>query len=65
MEGINDVSPKGRERRLAKHLVDRSHRRGAGRRLPPSWTRVEKALLVLIVALLLAEVALAVVLVVP
>lgn len=58
MEGVS-VWPKERERRLAKHLVDRSHRGRNGRRRgrPPLRTRAEKALLVLCLALILAEVA--------
>jgi hypothetical protein len=62
VEGVNKVSPKERERRLAKQRIDRSYRirDGRPRRLPP-WTRGEKALLVLWLALLFAEVALAVV----
>ncbi len=60
MEGVS-VGPKERERRLAKHLVDRSHRgrNGRRRRHRPMWTRAEKALLVLCLALIFAEVAVA------
>jgi hypothetical protein len=59
------VGPKERERRLAKHLVDRSHRRRgvvARRRRPPPWTIGEKDALVLILALIFAGVVLTVVL---
>jgi hypothetical protein len=58
------VGPKERERRLAKHLVDRSHRRRGvvvrKRRLPP-WTLGEKAALVVSLALIFAGIVLAVV----
>jgi hypothetical protein len=48
------VSPKERKRRLAKHLVDRSHRGVAVRyRRSPSWTLGEKAALVLSLAFIL------------
>ncbi len=60
MEGVS-VGPKERERRLAKRLVDRSHR-GRNRRhrsRPPLRTRAVKALLVLCLALIFAEVAVA------
>jgi cell division protein FtsL len=58
------VGPKERGRRLGNQRVDRSQRRGGSvrRRSRPRWTRGEKVMLVLILALLLAEVALAVVL---
>ncbi len=63
VEGVNKVSPKERERRLAKHLVDRSHRtrNGHRRRRPPPWTREKRAELVLSLALLFAAVILVVV----
>ena len=60
MEGVS-VGPKKRERRLAKHPVDRSHR-GRNRRRrsrSPLRTRGVKALLVLCLALIFAEVAVA------
>ena len=61
MEGAT-VGPKEREPRLANQRVDRSHRRGGSRRQrPPRWTKGEKALLVLVVALFVAEVVLTVV----
>ena len=64
MEGVNNVSSKERERRLAEQRVDRSHRtRGGirGRRRPRPWTRAKKAELVLSLALLFAAIALVVV----
>ena len=61
-EGVT-VGPKERERRLTKRRVDRTHRRGVGRRRRnPLWTRGEKAVLVLSLALVFAAVILAVVL---
>ena len=42
MEGVNNVSSKERERRLAEQRVDRSHRKRGGvrgRRRPRPWTR--------------------------
>ncbi len=63
MEGANNVGPKEREPRLANQRVDRSHRRRYGRRrrrLP--WTRGEKAVLVLCLALIFAGVILAILL---
>ena len=61
MEGVS-VGPKERERRLAKHLVDRSHRRKGlvvrRRRLPP-WTLGEKAALVVSFAFIFAGMVLA------
>jgi hypothetical protein len=65
------VEPKGRERRLARQRVDRSHRgvvvRGVvvRQRRPPPWTRGEKAVLVLSLALIFAAVALALVMLLP
>ena len=51
------VGPKERERRLAKHLIDRSHRRRGlvvrKRRLAP-WTLGEKAALVVSLAFIFA-----------
>ena len=62
MEGVS-VGPKERKRRLAKHLVDRSHRGVVvRRRRPPPWTIGEKDVLVLILALIFAGVVLTVVL---
>ncbi len=59
-EGVN-VGAKERELRLGQR-VDRSHRRVVRRR-HPRWTRVEKAVFVLgVILLLLAEVVLAAVL---
>ena len=57
------VGPRERERRLAKQRVDRSHRGVVvrQRRLPP-WTRGEKAVLILSIALTAVAVILAVVL---
>ena len=56
------VGPKERERRLAKHPVDRSHRRRGvvvrRRRLPP-WTLGEKAALVMSLAFIFAGMVLA------
>ncbi len=65
MEGVG-VGPKERERRLAKQRVDRSHRIRNGRRHRRlhGWTRGEKALLVLSLAIIFAEVALATVILV-
>ena len=62
MEGVY-VGPKERERRLAKQLVDRSHRRRngiRGRRRTRPWTRGKKAELVRSLALLFAAVILVV-----
>jgi hypothetical protein len=66
-EGVDNVGPKGRERRLAIHLVDRSHRGVVvvRRRRPPPWTMGEKAVLVLSLAFILAGMVLAVVIFVP
>ena len=72
MKGVT-VGPKEREPQLRNQRVDRSHRRGGECRRrgrpppppPPQWTRVEKFMLVLSLALLLAEVVLAGVLVLP
>jgi hypothetical protein len=64
MEGANKVSPKERERRLAKQRVDRSHRSKGGirgRRWPRPWTRGKKAELVLSLTLLFSSVILVVV----
>ena len=58
--GVYDVSPKGRQRRLAEHLVDRSHRGGVRRRRPPPWTLGQKALLVMSLAFIFAAMILAV-----
>jgi hypothetical protein len=62
VEGVS-VGPKERERRLAKHLVDRSHRGVVvrKRRLPP-WTLGEKAALIVSLAFIFAGMVLAVVL---
>ena len=62
MEGV-DVRPEERERRLAKQRVDRSHR-GVGVRQcrPPPWTTGEKAVLALGLAILFADVFVAVLL---
>jgi hypothetical protein len=63
VEGVT-VGPKERERRLAYQRVDRSHRRGPSRRRghpPPRRTLGEKAVLVLILALIFAGVLLAIV----
>jgi hypothetical protein len=63
VEGVNKVSPKERERRLAKQRVDRSHRR-RGRRLRhrrPPWTMGEKDVLVLSLAFIFAAIVLAIV----
>jgi hypothetical protein len=54
------VSPKGRQRRLAEHLVDRSHRGVVRRRRPPPWTPGQKALLVMSLASIFAAIILAV-----
>ena len=62
MEGV-DVRPKERERRLAKQRVDRSHRGVVvvvRQCRPPPWTTGEKALLALSIAILFADVFLAV-----
>jgi hypothetical protein len=66
VEGVY-VGPKERERRLAKQRVDRSHRRGGvvRRRRRPRWTMGEKDALVLSLAFIFAEVALAVVMLLP
>jgi hypothetical protein len=67
VEGVNNVSPKERERRLAKQRIDRSHRSTGGRRRrrrPLPWTLGEKAVLVLCLAFIFAGVVLAVVMVV-
>jgi hypothetical protein len=62
VEGVNTMASKERERRLAKHLVDRSHRRRGlvvrKRRLPP-WTLGEKAALVVSLAFIFAGMVLA------
>jgi hypothetical protein len=65
-EGVLNVGPKERERRLAEQRVDRSHRRTGGRRQrrPPPWTLGEKVVLDLSLAFIFAGVVLAVVLVV-
>jgi hypothetical protein len=56
------VGPKERERRLAKHLVDRSHRGvSVRRRRHPPWTLGEKDVLVLSLAFIFAAMVLAVV----
>jgi hypothetical protein len=61
VEGVS-VGPKERERRLAEHLVDRSHRRRGlvvrKRRLPP-WTLGEKEALVVSLAFIFAGMVLA------
>jgi hypothetical protein len=65
------MEPKGRERRLARQQVDRSHRgvvvRGVvvGQRRPPPLTPGEKAVLVLSLAFIFAAVALALVMLLP
>ena len=61
MEGVYYVRPKERERRLAKQRVDRSQR-GVGVRQcrPPPWTTGETAVLALSIAILFADVFLAV-----
>jgi hypothetical protein len=65
------VEPKGRERRLARQRVDRSHRgvvvRGVvvRQRRPPQLTPGEKAVLVLSLAFIFAAVALALVMLLP
>jgi hypothetical protein len=62
VEGVNKVSPKERERRLAKQRVDRSHRGVVVRlRRPPPWTMGEKDVLVLSIAFIFAAVVLALV----
>jgi hypothetical protein len=64
VEGVNNVRPMERERRLAEQRVDRSHRSTGGRRRrrrPPPWTIGEKAVLVLSLAFIFAGVVLAVV----
>jgi hypothetical protein len=65
VEGVS-MGPKERERRLAKHLVDRSHRRRNGRRRrAPAWAKGEKAALVVCLSVLCAEEVLAVVMLLP
>ncbi len=68
VEGVG-VGPKERERRLARQLIDRSHRRRSSHRRRrcqrPPWTLGEKAALVLSLAFILAEVVLAVVMFLP
>ncbi len=65
------MEPKGRERRLARQRVDRSHRgvvvRGVVVRQcrPPPLTPGEKAVLVLSLAFIFAAVALALVMLLP
>jgi len=64
VEGVNNVSPRERERRLVEQRVDRSHRSTGGirgRRQPRPWTRGKKDELVLSLALLFAAVILVVV----
>ena len=56
------MNRKERERRLAEQRVDRSHRRRAGLRPRPRWTRGEKAVLVLSFALIFAGVILTILL---
>ena len=61
VEGAS-VGPKERERRLAKHPVDRSHRRRGvvvRKRHPPPWTLGEKAALVMSLAFIFAGIVLA------
>jgi hypothetical protein len=66
MRGGVYVRPKGRELRLAKHLVDRSHRGVVvRRRRPPPWTLGEKAALVLCLAFIFAAAVLTVLLFLP
>jgi hypothetical protein len=66
VEGDNNVSPKERERRLAKQRPDRSHRGVAVRQgSPPPWTPGEKAALVLSLTWIFAAVALALVMLLP
>jgi hypothetical protein len=62
VEGVS-VGPKERERRLAKHLVDRNHRRRGvvRKRRSPPWTFGEKAALVVSLAFIFAGMVLAVV----
>ena len=61
-EGVT-VGPRERERRFVKQRVDRSHRGVVVRqRRSPPWTRGEKAVLILSLALLFAAMVLAVVL---
>jgi hypothetical protein len=62
VEGVYYVRPKERERRLAKQRVDRSHRGVGGVRQcrPPPWTTGETAVLALSIAILFADVFLAV-----
>ena len=61
-EGVT-VGPRERERRLVKQRVDRSHRGVVVRqRRSPPWTRGEKAVLVLGIALTVVAVILAIVL---
>jgi hypothetical protein len=57
VEGVNNMRPKERERRLAKQRVDRSHRGVVVRqRRPPAWTRGEKAVLVLSLTFIFAAI---------
>ena len=66
MEGVKNMSPKERERRLTKQRVDRSHRGVVVRQCrPPPWTRGEKAVLVLSLAFIFAAMGLGVVLPMP
>jgi hypothetical protein len=66
VEGVNKVSPKERERRLAKQRVDRSHRVVVVRqRRPPPWTLGEKDVLVLCLAFIFAAIVLSVLLLLP
>jgi hypothetical protein len=63
VEGVS-VGPKERERRLAKHLVDRSHRRRGvvvRKRRSPPWTLGEKDVLVLSLAFIFAAIVLAII----
>jgi hypothetical protein len=66
VEGVKNMSPKERERRLTKQRVDRSHRGVVVRQCrPPPWTRGEKAVLVLSLAFIFAAMGLGVVLPMP
>ncbi len=65
--GCHNMGPRERERRLATNQrIDRSHRRRSDSwHRPPSWTRGEKAVLVLSYALIVAVILAIVLFVLP
>ena len=60
------MGPRERKRRLANQRIDRSHRRRSDiRHRPPSWTKGEKAVLVLSYALIVGVILAIVLFVLP